>query len=544
MRLRSKILLGYLAMAMLIGVVGLLGYRTLKATQHEFHLALERTHPVYDALQTLRLEVVRAGERAVGPAELADGPSPLDLARLETVLGDYVRLIEQYFPGERHLSEDIRARVEVLGSSLSELTNPPAAELQDSRLERAQRIRRQLSSLEAALGAALAGERREMDEYRQNVDANVDAWGLKLLALAVAVMGLVAAGGWWLSLRLTRPLARLRAASERLARGEFGTRVDAHGNDDLGALERAFDRMSQELAETVVSRDDLEAIVEAISEGLMVISRDGVIMRANTAMRLLCDPELEGPLAGRRAEDLLSCVAKGRKMLEGPFTREGFDCLLHAGSEHERRVAVTATPIRSRHGDSGHVLLVRDTSRQKAGAAVRQGRVMATPQLLSEHLATRLAVLEWRGRNVAVLMIGIDRSRELLQVLGQPTGEGIIEAVAMRFGQVLRPDDVVAAWNAEAVAVVLEDIGSADDLPSVAEALLEALEIPVTLGQHRVRLHVSIGMACAPRNGKRPEQLLACAESAMRCVMADGTRQYMLYAEVSGRGAGGRLRRQ
>jgi len=547
MRLKNRILLGYLAIAALLVVVGAFGLLAMKAVERQFDDALQRTQPVLEALHEIRTQANRltlqvAGAHAVGPQSGGAGVAPFDPDPLRKSSEHYFELVRKMFPDERELANRIKLRVNALIDDLKKLLElPPEAghETLDAVLLDSQRS---LARLEGLVAQALQGEHSELQDHRKAVLSLADQYRRYMIVLGTLAAMVALAGGWWLSRRITRPIDELRAAAARLGKGEFGTRVRDHGHDEIGDLGVAFDRMAEELAETVVSRDDLETIIESISDGVMVVSPEGIIERANSAMRLMCRVAHEGPLAGRPVDEVLLCEGQ-RTLLDGPFVQEGFQCRIRGDTDPQRKVAVISTLIQSRGRSRGRVLLVRDRRARDAAGVVGRARQLQDARAAANHLETRLSVLEWRGRNVGVLMVGLDRARELERSLGTQVCEGLIGQVADRIRSVLRPDDAVAVWNDEALVVILEDLASPDDLGTIGDSLVEALDKPVRFGQHEFQLTASVGMACAPLHGGRAEMLLACAETAMRCVRADGTRRCMMYAQPSGRGSTDRLSR-
>ena len=73
----------------------------------------------------------------------------------------------------------------------------------------------------------------------------------------LTAMGLV----WWLSRGVTSPLREMVAAADAMAHGDYSRRVTTSSHDEVGALARAFNEMSAELAETDRMRRDLVANV-------------------------------------------------------------------------------------------------------------------------------------------------------------------------------------------------------------------------------------------------------------------------------------------
>ena len=543
MRLRNKIMIGYLAMALLLVAMGVLGLAAMKSIQSEFGSAVGRTYPVIDSLQHLRLQANHLVMGVFEPSLTAIVPVPADrLEELQDAANQYHALVRRMFPEERELAGRIRLESEALVADLRAVSALRGALGGDERRRLIGNCERHLAVLEGLIEQALAGEHAELVRHRQEVLNHATRAQLALAALGVGAVVTALLGALWLTRRITRPVERLRKVTEEIGRGKFDARVEDHGDDEIGVLARSLDHMSSELAETVVSRDDLEAVIDAISDGLLVVSPGGVIERTNSAMRMMCQGLLEGPLAGRRVEELFECDDGRPRLLGGHFLQEGLECAIRSNEDPPRRISVTATMIRGVGGNRGWVLLVRD--RRGRNPATRNGhaRQLDGPEAAAAHLATRLSVLEWRGRNVGVMVIGLDRRKGLEQVLGQQVCDGLVARIIERTRTALRPDDAVAKWSDESLTVVLEDVASPADMTSIGDTLLAALDEPFVIGAHKVSLSVSIGMACAPRHGLRSESLLACAETALRCVRADGIRRCMMYAEAGGRGSASRVR--
>jgi PAS domain S-box-containing protein len=95
----------------------------------------------------------------------------------------------------------------------------------------------------------------------------------------------------WLMLRrdVTRPVARLAAVSRALEGGDLSARVGAVGRDEIAELGRGFDRMADRLVSSlddVQEREDfLQAVLDAVPDGIRVIDEDFRVIRANRAYR-------------------------------------------------------------------------------------------------------------------------------------------------------------------------------------------------------------------------------------------------------------------
>jgi two-component system nitrogen regulation sensor histidine kinase NtrY len=93
------------------------------------------------------------------------------------------------------------------------------------------------------LGVLLVGSsQREVAALEQRI---------ALLALGVIAMGLFFGilMSWWGAARVTRPVRRLSEGAREVTEGNWNARVDVRGNDEMGQLSRAFNRMTEQLSE-------------------------------------------------------------------------------------------------------------------------------------------------------------------------------------------------------------------------------------------------------------------------------------------------------
>ncbi|MDR2991310.1 MAG: HAMP domain-containing protein [Burkholderiaceae bacterium] len=113
---------------------------------------------------------------------------------------------------------------------------------------------------------------------------------LSALALFALIMLLT------LRRQVTGPLAGLALAADRLATGDFDTRVQSRAHDELGRVAHAFDRMAERLSDTVASlcreRQFLQHLVDGIPDPVVVIGPDYRIRLANQAYAALLGNEL------------------------------------------------------------------------------------------------------------------------------------------------------------------------------------------------------------------------------------------------------------
>lgn len=153
-----------------------------------------------------------------------------------------------------------------------------------------------------------------------------------LLWASLVALGLAFLLSYLLTRRVLRPLMQMSEASRQIAAGNFSTRVEAAGNDEIGELGRAFNRMSdsleriEQLRKSMVSDvahelrtplTNLRGYLEGLSDGLIPPDRATFDMLQQENLRLVNLVEDLGQLAradaasaylDRRPVDLAGCI--------------------------------------------------------------------------------------------------------------------------------------------------------------------------------------------------------------------------------------------
>ncbi|MGK6322472.1 putative bifunctional diguanylate cyclase/phosphodiesterase [Sphingomonas sp. DT-51] len=131
----------------------------------------------------------------------------------------------------------------------------------------------------------------------------------------------------------------------------------------------------------------------------------------------------------------------------------------------------------------------------------------------------------------AVLLIDLDRFKQVNDTLGHLGGDQLIQLVAKRLQAIVGAGDLVARLGGDEFAVLLA--GRADEaaVGAVAGAMVAALREPFTvLGTH-VFIGASIGIACHPRCSGDRAELMRMADIAMYRAKADGRDGFRFFTE-------------
>lgn len=137
-------------------------------------------------------------------------------------------------------------------------------------------------------------------------------------------------------------------------------------------------------------------------------------------------------------------------------------------------------------------------------------------RLLQERLKHGIDVEQRSGKQLALLMIDLDRFKAVNDSHGHQAGDELLQQVSLRINSLLRNIDMVARWGGDEFVVLLEDISHADDAARIAEAVITELSKPFCLAQcDSVKIGTSIGISLYPEHGDSYEILMDHADAAL-----------------------------
>ena len=136
---------------------------------------------------------------------------------------------------------------------------------------------------------------------------------------------------------------------------------------------------------------------------------------------------------------------------------------------------------------------------------------------LTEYLDTKMREASRGVRHVAVLSIEIDRLKLVSESLGHAAGDQLLMEVGRRLQPQVSQDDLLAHFGSGEFSLVLAREESVDEALArdIAASLVDALALPVAIGDNEIKVTCDIGISLYPVHGDDPEKLLQQAQAAM-----------------------------
>ena len=172
------------------------------------------------------------------------------------------------------------------------------------------------------------------------------------------------------------------------------------------------------------------------------------------------------------------------------------------------------------------VLLFRtvwSTSKRLQSTALENARLalldsltgLPNRRLLAERMQHTVAEAQSTGGRLGMVLLDIDRFKDINDSLGHDHGDELLEQVATRLRQALRDEDIVARLGGDEFAILLTDVRSVEDAERLARRVRDLFVPPFQLGEMSLHVETSVGVACLPDHASDASSLMRTADVAM-----------------------------
>jgi len=135
--------------------------------------------------------------------------------------------------------------------------------------------------------------------------------------------------------------------------------------------------------------------------------------------------------------------------------------------------------------------------------------------MLFDRLADALEAARSDGRLIALLLMDLDRFKEVNDTFGHHFGDVLLKQVAFRLRNQLHVDDTVARLGGDEFAVVLTSALDSNGVAMTARRILNSLQQPFVVEGQVLEVGASIGIALYPQHGSDARTLMRRADVAM-----------------------------
>ncbi|MCP5422893.1 MAG: EAL domain-containing protein [Chromatiaceae bacterium] len=378
---------------------------------------------------------------------------------------------------------------------------------------------------------------------------------------AIASFGRVFAGGAVVALlfaflfgrRLIRsnlePLDSLGAATRRLAAGEFDYRVQLHTGDEFEQLGQAFDGMAERIGTQFRQLDALGRLDRALQAARSIDEAIGIAARVldemlgETRCALVCHERWQTPgevwCVGFSSDRVETCSAPEARVPvldlaasvgiapRDPAGRADPDATPVRHPVIETEVVAALIVVRDANHDREIVGRVADVLGIALSNLAMERRLFhqANHDWLSglpNRTSLRDRFITWSGysqgsRAIGMLLIGLDRFKQVNDSMGHGMGDKLLKAVGWRLRAILPSGAILGRFSGDQFLLMMVDESQRNlvlQLEQLSLRIAAELDRAFGLGARELRLSASMGGAVYPRDAANFEGMLQCLDAA------------------------------
>lgn len=291
------------------------------------------------------------------------------------------------------------------------------------------------------------------------------------------------------------------------------------------------------------SRERLAQVIDTVPAAISAYDREGrcVFLNSHAAGRIGLDP---AAAIGRSAVDLIGEEMGGRSVaLDQMVFRSG--CALPTFEEeqaqrHGGENAVWLTTKSPLRDGSGAIIAVLTSSLEITDRKKAERHLvhlahhdaltgLANRTLLQDRLRREIVRARRGDRMFGLLMLDLDRFKNVNDALGHHAGDDLIRAVGERLSTIVGEDDTLARLGGDEFAVLLADISCPQRAFDVAERIVAAMGHPFAIAGQDIVIGASIGVVIHPNDGDDVDNLLKKVDIAMYRAKAEGRNVYRAF---------------
>ncbi len=149
---------------------------------------------------------------------------------------------------------------------------------------------------------------------------------------------------------------------------------------------------------------------------------------------------------------------------------------------------------------------------------------------MTKQLTSTLTAFRSAKRSVALMMLDLDRFKQVNDTMGHPAGDELLKQVAARLKRLIGDRGEIGRLGGDEFQVILPDIDDRGVLGDLGQRVIQMLSQPYSINGMRAVIGSSMGIAIAPYDGIDADELVKAADLALYSAKGEGRGQYRFYS--------------
>ena len=171
-------------------------------------------------------------------------------------------------------------------------------------------------------------------------------------------------------------------------------------------------------------------------------------------------------------------------------------------------------------------------AQQLAGQDLLSG--LPNRALFNQYLDAEIGRTARTGSAFALFYLDLDRFKEINDSFGHEAGDRLIQSATQRVSAILRGGDRLARLGGDEFAILQTEVRSPRDCEKLAKRILQEMTQPFDLGEQKVFVGMSIGIALHPHDARDSQGLMRRADLALYRAKNEGRNRFCFFEQRMG----------
>ncbi|WP_373542302.1 putative bifunctional diguanylate cyclase/phosphodiesterase [Chamaesiphon sp.] len=161
-------------------------------------------------------------------------------------------------------------------------------------------------------------------------------------------------------------------------------------------------------------------------------------------------------------------------------------------------------------------------------------------QLLDRWLTLALAKMPTAGETLVVIIINLDRFKNINDRLGHRVGDRLLQLITHRLENAIGTEAIIGRWSGDEFMLIIPNLAAISTIDAVADRVLNCFALPFVFEQdfpalatNSLYIKASMGIAIATSGGADSEILLQQADAALELAQHHGKNNYEIYQAIA-----------
>lgn len=155
---------------------------------------------------------------------------------------------------------------------------------------------------------------------------------------------------------------------------------------------------------------------------------------------------------------------------------------------------------------------------------------LANRHRMDRQLSSMLAAFKSAGRSLSVMMLDLDRFKQVNDTMGHPAGDELLRQVAERMKKIIGARGEIGRLGGDEFQVLLPDLDDRGKLGELAQKIVQIVSQPYPIDGKSAVIGTSIGIAVAPYDGVEKDDIIESSDLALYAAKNSGRGQFRFFS--------------